>query len=244
MKLLIDIGNTRLKWALARDGQFIDSGATVHGGEPARTITQLPASNPAAVWIAHVMGATHEHALIDAIQSHCKQAPSFARSSAEWRGLRNAYREPQRLGVDRWLAMIAGWHAQRGAACIANAGTALTVDVIAADGRHLGGIIAAGLAAQQRAVLGTTRFEMRAAHVDSDNLLGTDTESCVRQGAQLCCAGAIDRAASLAEMGALHVLTGGDASTLLPGLKNIWQHRPHLVLEGLAAWADAPARAL
>src|SRR3546814_5490867 len=96
------------------------------------------------------MGLTHEHALSEAVRSQLVQIPNFARSSAGWHGLRNAYREPERLGVDRWLAMIAAWHTHRGAACIANAGTALTVDVIDAQGQHLGGIIAAGLAAQQR----------------------------------------------------------------------------------------------
>ena len=58
MKLLIDIGNTRLKWALVRDGQFIDSGAMVHDGEPARSIAQLPASKPDAIWMSHGMVLT------------------------------------------------------------------------------------------------------------------------------------------------------------------------------------------
>src|SRR3546814_16303281 len=115
MKLLIDIGNTRLKWALVRDGQFIDSGAMIHDGEPARTIAQLPASKPDAIWISHVMGLTHEHALSEAVRSQLVQIPNFARSSAGWHGLRNAYREPERPGVDRWLALIAAWQTHRGA---------------------------------------------------------------------------------------------------------------------------------
>src|SRR3546814_17188646 len=104
--------------------------------------------------------------------------------------------------------MIAAWHTHRGAACIANAGTALTVDVIDAQGQHLGGIIAAGLAAQQNAILGTTRFEVRTTRADDGKVLGTNTESCVRQGDLLACLGAIDRAANLAESGAARLITG------------------------------------
>src|SRR3546814_3517493 len=116
----------------------------VHDGEPARTIAQLPASKPDAIWISHVMGLTHEHALSAAVRSQLVQIPNFARSSAGWHGLRNAYLEPERHGVDRWLAMIAAWHTHRGAACIANDCTALTVSAIDAHDKHPGGLIAAG----------------------------------------------------------------------------------------------------
>src|SRR3546814_2884863 len=54
------------------------------------------------------MGLTHEHALSEAVRSQLVQIPNFARSSAGWHGLRNAYREPERLGVDRWLAISFG----------------------------------------------------------------------------------------------------------------------------------------
>src|SRR3546814_20682796 len=116
----------------------------VHDGEPARTIAQLPASKPDAIWISHVMGLTHEHALSEAVRSQLVQIPNFARSSAGWHGLRNAYREPERLGVDRWLAMIAAWPTHRGAACVANAVTALPFHVIDAPSHHPGGILPTG----------------------------------------------------------------------------------------------------
>src|SRR3546814_13385450 len=106
MKLLIDIGNTRLKWALVRDGQFIDSGAMVHDGEPARTIAQLPASKPDAIWISHVIGLTHQHALSEAVRTPLVQIPNIHPSSAGWPGLRNAYRDPAPPGAHRRPALI------------------------------------------------------------------------------------------------------------------------------------------
>ena len=134
-------------------------------------------------------------ALGEAIRTHYGVAPQIARTAREWRGLRNAYREPERLGVDRWLAMVAVWHDRHGKACVVDAGTALTADVIADDGCHRGGFIAGGLATQQIAVLGATRFATRDQEARYDGGLGNDTESCVRQGAMLACLGAIDRAA-------------------------------------------------
>ncbi|NKF22712.1 type III pantothenate kinase [Solimonas marina] len=239
MKLLIDVGNTRIKWARSGSaGALVEHGALPHHGDPAQTVSQLPSGGVDAIWISNVTGAAHESALIEAMRGHCSLTPHIARSTGQWRGLINAYREPQRLGVDRWLAMIAVWHAQHGAAVIANAGTALTVDVITAQGQHRGGIIAAGIAAQQRAVLGATRFETRDLNGVHADTLGSDTESCVQLGAQLACAGAIDRVATLAETGASRWLTGGDAEYLHADLGADWQHRPHLVLEGLAALAS------
>lgn len=238
MRLLIDIGNTRLKWAFERDGQFAETGAAVHDGEPARVIAALPSAAVEAVWIAQVTGAAHEAALRDAVHGHYAQRPQFARSGAEWQGLRNAYREPERLGVDRWLAMIAVWRARRGAACVIDAGTALTADVIDRDGRHLGGFIAAGLEAQQRAVLGSTRFATRRVDAAYDDGLGKDTETCVRQGALLACVGAIERARALAGADCAAWLTGGDASALRPHLGAGYEHHPQLVFEGLRAVAS------
>lgn len=234
MKLLIDIGNTRLKWALARDGQLQQQGVVVHGGKPAGTLAQLPAASIEACWIAQVTGREQEAALQEAIRGQYGCASVFARSTAQWQGLRNAYREPERLGVDRWLAMVAVWQQHRGAACVVDAGTALTADVINANGHHLGGFIAAGLHTQQAAVLGATRFEFRQDTAYSSGL-GQDTEACVRQGALFACLGATERARLLAGTEALGVLAGGDAASLHAHLHGSWQLRPALVLEGLLA---------
>lgn len=238
MKLLIDIGNTALKWAYAKDGALVEPGFAVHGGAPATSLHALPASAVETVWISHVTGAAQEPALSEAVRGRFGHDAQFARTTSQWQGLRNRYREPERLGVDRWLAMIAAWHEQHGEFCVVDAGTALTADVVSGDGLHEGGFIAAGLATQQRAILGATRFATR--DVDATQYragLGDDTESCVRQGALLACLGAIDRAASLAGEDARLLIGGGDAASLLPYLSPRWTPRPLLVLEGLLAIA-------
>lgn len=238
LRLLLDIGNTRLKWGVADAGGLRECGAVVHEGEPAAALRALHLPQPEELWVAHVTGPAHETRLSETLQALFAREPRYARSAAQWRGLSNAYREPQRLGIDRWLVMIAAWAERPGAACVVDAGTAMTIDGIDAQGQHLGGIIAAGLNTQQRAVLGQTRFATRDSAAVYTGGLGDDTEACVRQGAMLACLGAIDRAAAIAGPQARRLLTGGDAELLLPHLDASWEHRPHLVLEGLLRIAD------
>lgn len=231
MILLLDIGNTRLKWAQSDGRQLLAGGAVVHHGDPAAALVDLHLEAADDIWICHVTGAEHEGKLAAAIKKRLGVTPRFARSAMECSGLRNAYTEPTRLGVDRWLCMLALWTQTREAFCVVGAGTALTFDAVDAGGKHLGGIIAPGLSSMGSAVLGATRFEIRSADARYDDSLGRDTESCVRQGALHACTGLIER------LGARHqgrrVLTGGDAETLRPFVSGAWELRPQLVLEGL-----------
>lgn len=234
MLLLLDIGNTRLKWTSFEQGQLRPGGAVLHAGAPADALSKLDLDEPVAIRIASVAGPAHELALKKVCLARWQQAPLFARAESQREGLRNAYEQPQRLGVDRWIAMLAAWSAHRGACVVVDAGTALTVDVIDASGQHLGGIIAAGLQTSEKGVLGATRFPARKVPLPVHAGLGRDTEACVRQGAMLSVLGAIDRAAAVAP-DAQRILTGGDAPTLLPFLGAGWNWRPDLLFEGLLA---------
>lgn len=234
--LLIDVGNTRLKWARAEHGALHPGGAIAHAGDPGAALAQVPLRGAASVWIVSVAGSAHDASLDAACRARFGCAPHFARSQAQRAGLRNAYAEPQRLGADRWIALLGAFTDARGACVVADAGTALTVDAVDAGGQHLGGIIAAGLHTSERAVLGATRFPVRAVPLQPHGGLGRDTEACVRQGALLSCLGAIERAAAALPQ-ARGYLTGGDAPVLLPLLRGTWEHRPNLVFEGLLAYA-------
>lgn len=233
--LLLDVGNTRLKWAFDEGGVITLTGARLHEGKPADALARLELDDePAAVRVVSVAGPAHDLSIKKTCLARWRQAPSFARAEAEREGLRNGYGEPKRLGADRWVAMVAAWHeAGRKAFVVADAGTALTVDAVDDDGQHLGGIIAAGLQTSERAVLGATRFPTRETPLVDHDGLGLDTEACVRQGAMLSVLGAIDRASAIAPAGARRVITGGDAPRLLAYLADRWELRPHLVLEGL-----------
>jgi type III pantothenate kinase len=235
--LLIDAGNSRLKWAGADGDGLHDGGAAGHGGDPASAVGKIVAPKPQAIWIANVTGPALGHALAAALRTRFGVTPRFAAVQAEHNGLRVAYAEPQRLGVDRWLGLLAAWSETRGAACVASAGTALTFDAVDAAGQHLGGVIAPGLVAMQQAVLGATRFAAAGPAQDYTPGLGADTDACVRQGALHAGTGLVERLAARHGAHARRYLSGGDAAHLLPGLTGIWQLRPNLVMEGLLAFA-------
>lgn len=238
--LLLDVGNTRIKWAEVADGVIFNTGAAPHAGKPADALSILGVDEPESIWIASVAGPAHDLGLNKVCLARWQLSPQYARTKAEQLGLRNGYADPLRLGADRWLAMLAAWSDTRADCIVVDAGTALTVDVVGADGQHLGGIIAAGLQTSEKAVLGATRFATRDTPLTVHAGLGLDTEACVRQGAMLSVLGAIDRASAQLP-GALRVITGGDAKSLQPYLGKDWTPRPCLVLEGLMLVAAAAA---
>src|SRR5204863_1090099 len=144
MHALVDIGNTRIKWALYDGERLAQHGSAVHRGAVDAALRAFAAALPrelARVVVANVAGDALERALRAAVGS---RAVDFVATSAERFGVRCAYAEPQRLGVDRWVAVLAAHSLAAGAACVIDAGTAVTFDAVAADGAHLGGLILPG----------------------------------------------------------------------------------------------------
>jgi len=239
VKLLLDVGNSRMKWGIA-DAAGLRSGAAIdHKGAPALAVADIKIETVESIWIANVTGTGYGDQLAAALEKRYGVEPRFAAVQAEYLGLRAAYAQPQRLGIDRWLCLLAAWIETRGAACVVSAGTALTFDAVDDNGQHLGGVIAPGLIVMQQNVLETTRFLAASpAHLYTDGL-GASTEACVRQGALHACAGLVERLAGLYGTGARCFIAGGDAPTLLPHLAGSWQPRRNLVMEGLLAYLRA-----
>lgn len=235
MILLLDVGNSRVKWAVHDGKRLRVPQAAQHQGVPSHALATLELPVTDAVWVANVTGPQHEEAIAHSIDLQCGLRAQFARVRRSWRGLRVAYAQPERLGIDRWLSMVALWTELERPFGVANAGTALTYDEVMKAGRHRGGLIGPGLTTAWNAVRGATRFAMDEAPPPYGDGLGTDTESCVRQGALHACAGLVTHASR--DLLGAKVITGGDAETLRPHLGKGWLMRPHLVLEGLAIYA-------
>lgn len=240
MKLLLDLGNTRLKWALW-DGALGPVRAELHQDRPLDLFLAQVWPAVEEVWLAAVPRLADAEGWNAAVLAHCGLLPKFAHSRADWRGLRSAYAEPQRLGIDRWLAMVALW--QQGCApfLVVSGGTALTVDRVAADGRHLGGIIAPGYGSTLASLLKVTATPGQPPPSFDPRALGTSSESAIRQGALFAALGAVERCLQLpgVDPGEQRILTGGDALVLQAHLPGTWSLRPELVLEGLLALAIA-----
>jgi type III pantothenate kinase len=244
-RLLIDVGNTRIKWALERDGVLEGRGASLHRGRPVEEALyplQTVASGVERVIVSSVGDEVIAEALRVVAQQRFGVAPEYVAVRREAFGLRIAYSHPERLGVDRWLGMLGARAARSGALLVVGAGTALTVDAVDAGGSHLGGLIAPGIATMKAALLARTAG-IRDAGDDSLSppLFADDTGAAVHSGTVHALAALVDRAAAeLARRtgaAATLVLTGGDAERIRPLIATHATIEPDLVLHGLVVYA-------
>lgn len=244
MRLLLDLGNTRLKWALqAQSHGWLARGATDWQDDLANALESAWASLPrvALVIAASVVDERREAQVAAAVDRLFACSPTWLRTPASACGVRNAYAEPQRLGIDRFLAMVAA-HAEGLAPCVlAGAGTALTLDALAADGRHLGGLIAPGVALMQQSLLAATA-RVRPQRPGEVLELADNTADAVASGCWQAAAALIERFATrmTPRLGthASLIIDGGDAADLLPLLSLPARLSQDGVLRGLAVWAN------
>lgn len=252
--LLIDAGNTRLKWALCERGEFSRRGAFVYqwSALPAQfsehwdsllttvTVDKLVLCNvvgdrlePALrQWLDNK--ALHENAFQEADSLTIE--PVMAQSQAF--GVRCAYEQPAQLGADRWAALVAARHHIDGACCVVDCGTALTIDVLSAEGLHVGGLIAPGMAMMHQSLLENTA-QIEADDVTSPSVFDVrDTASAVQAGIMAASVGAVQQVLQQCQERGLEnpccVLTGGDAQILLPALPEVSVFEAEWVLKGLA----------
>jgi len=251
--LLVDIGNTRVKWALLRGSRLGRMNAVAHEGRPdvLRGLVRSVPLGVTRVVAVTVAGAKLERALNAAARARFGVRVEFVQSVRHAAGVRNGYRDTWRLGADRWVGIV-GAHDIAGArhALAINVGTALTIDAVTAEGRHLGGIITPGPSTMVASLLdGTHGIRRRAAGKRAGRVVrrggfARDTASALATGAALAAASLIDRAVreARATLGAtpMVLLTGGAAAQLLPHIRSSCRVVPDLVLRGLGVLARRP----
>lgn len=249
--LLVDIGNSRIKWAWFNGQRLGKAQAAEYSGwEPRDFARRLMGSRGDIdrILVANVGPDDISDAL--AAGAHLAGAPAPERVTTRRRacGITIAYIDPWRLGVDRLLGMIAAhWRFARRPVCTVAVGTAMTIDLVGADGRHRGGAIIPAPQLMVASLLeGTNGIRRRAQGGASGRghaLFGRSTRAAVEQGARFAAAAAVDRAVSEARelVGRTPelVLTGGGALALRPLIRSASLLVPDLVLEGLAAWCVA-----
>jgi type III pantothenate kinase len=243
--LLIDMGNSRVKWGLGKLGR-------IEPAKPFATPDILSdkmlstiwgdAPSPAQVVVANVAGSDIADHLKAWTQQHWGLAPHFVHSKAKAFGVTNAYFNPQQLGVDRWVALIGARHSFSGPVCVADCGTAITVDAVDAAGIHLGGVIAPGLAMMRRSLVsGTSALPF--ADGDFHESLARETLSGIASGTRQALAGLIERCfrQTAVRLGIEPhlLLTGGDALAIASILAMPVELRPDLVLEGLLVISES-----
>ena len=232
MILCLDAGNTRLKWGLHDGARWCASGALAHQ-EVAHLAAALPV-RPARILACNVAGAAVA-AQIESLAAQLRVPLGWFESSAACCGVTNGYDRPERLGADRWAALIGAHHLHQGAALVVMAGTATTIDCLDAAGRHRGGVILPGLALMKRALARNTANLPDARGVF--RALPTNTDDAIESGCLNATVGAIERlyrfACRVTGADLCCLLSGGAADRLAPHLELPLKRIDNLVLEGL-----------
>jgi len=252
MILLLDVGNTRLKWSWLTSSGLSDQQAIMHrDAKPGIWVSAVFESGqrPARVLVSNVAGPAMAKRLTQLSRKKFKVGVEFVTAMPHFHGLTNGYLDPSLLGADRWLALIGAWTMARSALCVVDVGTAVKVDSVDASGQHLGGLIAPGIHMMREALMNQTSDIAEAALHSTPSLAGilaNNTIGAVSRGAVFALAGMADRAAEVIEQGTgtrpRLFITGGDAGMITGTMRNRGEVVPDLVLRGLAVIAAQPHR--
>jgi type III pantothenate kinase len=240
MNLLIDMGNTRLKWAVMLDGRLI----------PGRALdnSQLNRHELVEIWKVQalpkrlVIACVSANLLLELVLAVADELwPNLeiisVKSQAHAYGVVNAYQQPEKLGVDRWLGLVAVRRHYQIPACIVDCGTAITVDLLDANGNHQGGLISPGLTLMRKALVeGTEALQFH--ETDCVAGLANFTEAAIYSGTLSAAAGLIEHVLSRQPDNLHLILTGGDAGLIARQLKGKPVIDTDLVLRGLAIVVD------
>lgn len=233
-----DLGNSRFKWRLLENGAVLRRGTGCYQQD----LSSLPSLQPPArIRVASVAANDVLDSFLRAVSGGVI-TPEIAESRPRVAGVVNGYgADSAKLGVDRWLALVAAYKRVGGAVLVLDAGSALTVDLVDADGRHLGGYIAPGERLMKLSLHSDTekvRFDLSRSGADLG--FGCATQQAVDAGVLAAQVGAvkvaIEEAGRRIPEGFAILVTGGGGDRLLPHLPGHPEYLPELVLDGLA-WA-------
>ncbi len=238
MKLQLDAGNTRIKWRVTDNGKIVASGhqltRTMLNGEPLElpAVTELESAQ-----LSNVAGAAVEAHLLAQLRAQFAIDLQVAVVSQRVGLVSCGYQNPETLGIDRWLALLAAFHKHPAALVVVNAGSAVTVDIVDANGVHQGGYIVPGMRLMQEALWrGTDRVKVDQLTPEEFHTAGVTTEQAVGRGCQLMVLALIERLLyeqSLDKRAEL-IIAGGDGELLNRQLSVTGQYHPDLVLDGLS----------
>jgi type III pantothenate kinase len=234
MILLLDCGNTRVKWRLLAGGIIEHEGSGALNESHLFTSLAPLAGRIERVAVSTVASEQSRELLEEAVATVTAAPVQYYWAEASRAGLRNSYPDVSKMGADRWHAMVAAWVPARKSCAVVDAGSAVTIDYVDGQGHHLGGYILPGLQMMRRSLkLDAARIGFE--YDDQINAVpGRSTGECANHGLAWLTESLVQRLSGDVARFRLDrvVLTGGDAGRFLSlGLKA--EHRPALVIEGL-----------
>jgi type III pantothenate kinase len=243
MNLLIDSGNSFIKWALATDETFI-----IESSCPSEEVLSLHDTwksydTPARVIVSNVAGKNVAGEISKVVNILWQLDTEFISSKQYCCGLANSYHKPGQLGVDRWMAMVAAYHISQSPVIVIDCGTAITIDLVNEKGLFLGGVIMPGInTAFQSLSAGADAVDDIKDTVEVLSVTAQSTAAAVQAGVLFGLAGGIEKVVReqmfMIETEACIYITGGDAERITSLLKTSTVLQVDLVLQGLRVFAE------
>ena len=235
MILELDVGNSRIKWRLVTaDESALLAQGHVSGFAELRHLPELDAVIE-MVRMCSVRGGSINKKIEEWIRGDYGIDLIRADVTRSGGGVTNQYADVSRLGIDRWLAMIAGYN-RTGAACmVIDSGTAFTIDVVDANGLHQGGYILPGLALMQSSLESNTAIRLSDSYTEYSEKLGHSTDEAVFNGTVTALLAMIKQQGELLGEGGGRIFFAGGDAELLHGLAKLERSEiaTSLVFEGL-----------
>jgi len=230
-RVLMDAGNSSLKWVVVEDGQWRVQGRCDYADWDALKAELTVGTE---CFVASVTSPEHEQQLVALLET-AAIGSTWLTAQVSFANLSNTYLNPSQLGVDRWMALIAARQRTLEPVLVVSVGTAMTVDALTAEGVFLGGVIVPGVSLMRQSLQqGTAGVGDVSGNWQA---FPNTTADAVQSGIVAALCGAIEqqhmRLAEAAKVTPYCLLTGGDAGMVMPHLSIPAEHVPALVLEGI-----------
>lgn len=240
MILLLDAGNSRVKWAFHNKQGRINQGSVDNSDINSLFLTWQGYQRPDLIVGSNVAGEGVRTRLETQL-SRWKLHPRWITATESQCGVKNNYERPAQLGPDRWAALIAARQRIKNNCLVIDVGSALTVDVLSSEGIFLGGIIVPGVDLMHRALsMNTAGVKITAGEFES---FPVNTGNAVYSGSIQALAGTVERMYALTIKSGYDaptcLITGGAAPKVQPYLNIDSTHVDNLVLEGLLLIAQS-----
>lgn len=244
--LLVDIGNTSIKWALNESGRLKDM-LQLQYPEDANDVFFIDClgnvNKPNKVLVTCVAGAEVWQAFTDAINTLWDIKVERVESKSNGYGLINGYEKPSELGSDRWCALIGAYHEAVSGVIVIDCGSAITIDIVNQSGEHLGGYILPGLTMMKKSLgSNTAQVKVNTSAFEGNTISPAhSTSGCVAAGANLAAVSAIETVIKqqLTHSSNLKCfITGGDADLVAEHMMTEVVNMKNLVIRGLAFIAE------
>lgn len=235
----LDCGNTRIKWRLRDECEVLEKNSCLTSdGLEQIAITDVSRNNISRVLVSSVLDDDYRKNIVAWSLGYLGLNPEFAMSEPNGHGVTNGYQQPEKLGVDRWLGILAVRAKSAEAFVVIDCGSAITVDVVTAQGEHLGGYIAPGLKLMREALtVKTNAINLGRIGYPEDSFPGRNTVLAIKAAELIMITGLVAHAKNILQHYEMTEptlwITGGDGEWLSTVLENsIFVE--DLVLDGLS----------